>query len=187
MPTLQESPVFPTLATDRLALRALGPDDLDAYHALMQLPETTRFSNWPDSPGRDHMEGYIKRRIENFASGQGCSWAIDDRPSGRFIGCIRFNYFIKDWKCGEVGYELHPDFWNRGLMTEALRAIVACGHTVFGLHRIDAWTLPGNPASDHVLQKAGFRYEGTLRGRGWWKGSFHDFRIFGRIVGDPAR
>ena len=44
----------------------------------------------------------------------------------------------------------------------------------------------GNPASDRVLQKSGFRHEGTLRQRAWFKGAFHDFRMFGRIAGDPA-
>jgi [ribosomal protein S5]-alanine N-acetyltransferase len=81
---------------------------------------------------------------------------------------------------------LHPDYWGKGLMTEAVRAVVACGHETFRLNRIDAWTLPGNAASDRVLEKSGFQYEGTLRQKAWFKGAFHDFRIFGRIAGDAA-
>jgi [ribosomal protein S5]-alanine N-acetyltransferase len=72
------------------------------------------------------------------------------------------------------------------LATEALRAVVVCGHDRFRLNRIEAWTLPGNGASDRVLEKAGFRYEGTLRQRGWFKGAFHDFRMFGRVASDPV-
>jgi ribosomal-protein-alanine N-acetyltransferase len=66
------------------------------------------------------------------------------------------------------------------------RAAALGGHQVFGLNRIEAWTLRGNAASDRVLEKAGFRYEGTLRQRAWFKGAFHDFRMFGRVVGDPV-
>jgi len=84
-----------------------------------------------------------------------------------------------------IGYELDPAFWGRGFMTEAVRAVVACGHQQFKLNRIEAWTLPGNPASDRVLEKSGFRYEGTARQRAYFKGSFHDFRMFARIAGDP--
>jgi [ribosomal protein S5]-alanine N-acetyltransferase len=51
----------------------------------------------------------------------------------------------------------------------------------------EAWTLPGNDASDRVLVKAGFIYEDTLRQRAWFKGKYHDFRMFGRVAGDPLR
>ena len=51
-------------------------------------------------------------------------------------------------------------------------------------NRLEAWTLPGNGASDRVLEKAGFRYEGTLRQKSWLKGAFHDFRMFSRLAGD---
>jgi hypothetical protein len=64
-----------------------------------------------------------------------------------------------------IGYELHPELLGQGLMTEAVRAVVACGHETFRLNRIDAWTMPGNAASDRVLEKSGFQYEGTLRKR----------------------
>ena len=121
-----------------------------------------------------------------YASGKGCAWMIEDAVSRRLVGAIRFNHVDKKWRFGEIGYEAHPDFWGHGLMTEALRAVVACGHQVFRLNRIEAWTLPGNGASDRVLEKAGFKYEGTLRQRAWFKGEFHDFRMFGRLAGDPV-
>jgi hypothetical protein len=40
-------------------------------------------------------------------------------------------------------------------------------------------------ASDRVLVKAGFNYEGTLKQRAWFKGAFHDFRMFGRVAANP--
>ena len=85
-----------------------------------------------------------------------------------------------------LGYWIDAGQEGKGLMTEAVRAVVACGHEVFRLNRIDAWTLPGNAASDRVLEKAGFRHEGTLRQKAWFKGAFHDFRMFGRIAGDAT-
>lgn len=176
---------FPSLSTDRLNLRAATHDDAAAFRALLSIPEVTRFSNWPDAPTDEQGIQFVQKMVDQFSSGNGCAWIIEDRPSGAFVGAVRFNYFMKDWMCGGVGYELHPDFWGRGLMTEALRAIVIYGHQAFELNRIEAWTLPGNGASDRVLEKAGFRYEGTLRQRAWFKGAFHDFRIFGRIAGDP--
>ena len=176
---------FPILSTDRLTLRALTLDDAAAFRALLSIPEVTRHSNWPDSLTDEEMGLYIKRRLELFDAGSACAWVIEDRTSTKFVGAIRFNHINRDWRCGEVGYELHPSSWGKGIMTEALRAVVSCGHTLFQLNRVDAWTLPGNSASDRVLQKARFRHEGTLRQRAWFKGAFHDFRIFGRVAADP--
>jgi [ribosomal protein S5]-alanine N-acetyltransferase len=45
--------------------------------------------------------------------------------------------------------------------------------------------LAGNDACDRVLVKAGFIYEGTLKQKAWFKGAFHDFRMFGRVAADP--
>jgi len=177
---------FPTLTTSRLRLRAPDPDDTSALTAMLSFAEVTRFSNWPDAPRQAQVERSVRWMAKLHASGKGCAWIIEDAGARRLIGAIRFNHFDRQAKFGEVGYELHPEFWGRGLMTEALRAVVPCGHQVFWLNRIEAWTLPGNIASDRVLEKAGFTYEGTLRQRSWFKGTYHDFRMFGRLASDPV-
>ena len=175
---------FPSLATARLSLRAPTPKDAAAFHALISIPDVTRFSNWPDAPTKAQIERSMRWMSKIFASGKGCAWIIEDRRSKRLAGALRYNSIDKRWRCGEIGYELHPDFWGKGLMTEAVTAAVACGHETFGLNRIEAWTLPGNAASDRVLEKCGFRHEGTLRQKARFKGAFHDFRMFGRVAGD---
>jgi ribosomal-protein-alanine N-acetyltransferase len=176
---------FPQLSTDRLELRAVTFDDAAAFHAILSVPEVTRFSNWPDQPAAEEAVRFVRNMSSLFASGDGCAWIIEARESREMLGAIRFNYFNYDWKLAGVGYELHPSAWGSGVMTEALRAVVACGHGTFGMNRLEAWTLPGNGASDRVLEKAGFRFEGTLRQRAHFKGAFHDFRFFGRVATDP--
>jgi ribosomal-protein-alanine N-acetyltransferase len=177
---------FPKLTTDRLHLRPPTAKDAMPLRGLLSIPTVTRFSNWPDGPSQVQCERCARWMSKLHASGKGCAWLIEDRGSKTFIGAIRFNSFQKKWKYGEIGYELHPDFWGRGLMTEALRAVVACGHCTFKLNRIEAWTLPGNAASDRVLQKAGFQHKGTMRQKAWFKGAFHDLRMFGRLSGAPS-
>ena len=179
MPTTA-SRKFPVLSTKRLMLRAATPRDVSAFGALLSAPDMTRFSNWPNKISATQAERYIRWMAKMHGSGKGCAWIIE------ITGAIRFNSFEKKWRSGQIGYEMHPDYWGNGLMTEAVRAVVACGHETFRLNRIDAWTLPGNTASDRVLEKSGFRYEGTLRQKAWFKGAFHDFRMFGRIASDAA-
>jgi ribosomal-protein-alanine N-acetyltransferase len=132
----------------------------------MSVPEVTRYSNWPEAPTYDQANEWTRNPAELFPSGKGCAWVIAERSSGAFIGAVRFNYFYWESRVGGIGYEAHPDYWGRGLTTEALRAVFTYGHRAFALNQIEAWTLPGNDASDRVLEKAGFRFEGIFRQKG---------------------
>ena len=175
---------FPTLSTARLLLRAPAAEDVTAFHDILSSPDVTRFSNWPDAPAKAVAERAMRWMCRAYPSGKGCAWMIEDRDLKIVAGAIRYNWFVNKSKCGEIGYELHPDFWGKGLMTEAAAAVALCGHQFFKLNRIEAWTLPGNAGSDRVLEKAGFRYEGTLRQKARFKGAYHDFRMFGRLAND---
>ena len=174
---------FPELSTPRLRLRALTEADASAYRALLHLPEVTRFSNIAVAPDEEQALTTVRNMMKAWPAGTGCSWLIEEASA--FVGVIRFNYFVKPWRCGGIGYEAHPDFWGRGLMSEAVRAGVECGHGRFELNRIEAWTVPGNIGSDRVLEKAGFRLEGVQRQKAWFQDAFHDWRLFGRLAADP--
>lgn len=186
MPSTSESS-FPVLMSKRLTLRAPKAADAFAFRALLSIPEVTRFSNWPDAPTKAQGDRYTRWMQRLYPSGKGCAWIIEERARARPIGALRFNCFEMRWRYGEIGYELLPDVWGRGLMTEAVRLAVACGHETFKLNRIEAWTLPGNGASDRVLQKCGFVFEGVLLQKAYFKGGFHDFRMFARLANDPIR
>jgi ribosomal-protein-alanine N-acetyltransferase len=177
---------FPILLTKRLTLRAIAPADAVGFRTLMSVPDVTRYANWPENPTDDQADAWTRNLSDLFPTGNGCAWVIEERSSGAFVGAVHFNYFYRDWKLGGIGYEIHPDYWGRGLTTEALRAVVAHGHGFFALSRIEAWTLPGNAASDRVLEKAGFQFEGVFRQKGFFKGAFHDFRMFGRLASDAV-
>jgi len=176
---------FPDLKTERLELCAPDPSDASFYQSMLSMAEVTRFSDLPDKASKAQSERLVTWMSKLFGSSRGCAWIIEERSTGAPVGAVRINRIHRQWRWGEIGYESHPKFWGRGLMTEAVRAVVACGHGHFKLNRMEAWTLPGNDASDRVLVKAGFIYEGTLKQRAFFKGAYHDFRMFGRIPTDP--
>jgi RimJ/RimL family protein N-acetyltransferase len=66
----------------------------------------------------------------------------------------------------EVGWELDPSVWGRGLATEGGRAAVRYGFQVVGLERIVSATVPANVASRRVMEKCGLTFQGELFGRG---------------------
>lgn len=82
----------------------------------------------------------------------------------------------------ELWYLLDPDFWGAGYAAEAAGALVAGAFDHLSLHRIWASCLPENPASARVLEKLGFRREGThrknLRVHGEWRDS-HTYAMLG--------
>jgi RimJ/RimL family protein N-acetyltransferase len=77
-------------------------------------------------------------------------------------GCCFWNFSL-DFKCAEIGYELHHGYWNKGLMTEAVKAVLTFGFNEMGLHRIEANPLSTNEQTQRLLLKLGFKKEGALR------------------------
>jgi RimJ/RimL family protein N-acetyltransferase len=81
---------------------------------------------FPDAPSRAQSDRILNWMSKRFGGGKGCAWIIADREGGAPVGAIRINRIDRGWRWGEIGYESHPDFWDRGLMTEAVRAVVFC-------------------------------------------------------------
>jgi RimJ/RimL family protein N-acetyltransferase len=63
----------------------------------------------------------------------------------------------------EIGYWLGQDFWGRGIVTDAVRAVTRHAFDVHGLHRVFAVPFADNLASRRVLEKAGYTLEGIMR------------------------
>ncbi len=101
------------------------------------------------------------RMIRNRARRKGSrvkEFAID--IDGEAVGCVAI--FPTGHSAG-IGYWLGRAYWNKGIMTEAIREITRYGFNKLGLKRIQAGTFPQSRASQRVLQKNGFKLEGILR------------------------
>jgi RimJ/RimL family protein N-acetyltransferase len=91
------------------------------------------------------------------------------------------------FKCAEPGYELHPDFWQKGIMVEAVSAILQCGFGELGFNRVEACPFAVNVASQKLLLKVGFVHEGNLRQRCFINGQFEDQLYFGLLREEWAK
>jgi [ribosomal protein S5]-alanine N-acetyltransferase len=83
-----------------------------------------------------------------------------------------------------LGYDLAREYWRRGLMSEAVAAVLRLGFEQMGLHRVEATVMAGNTASAALLGRAGFRREGVMRERALKQGEFRDVWMFGLIRTD---
>lgn len=104
--------------------------------------------------------------------------------SDQIIGCIRINQIEKKTAIGSIGYELAEQFWNKGLMTEAVQAVADYCFLTLSLFRLEAWTHLENESSKNVLLKAGFQMEGVQRQKIVDGENRHDLCLFGKLAID---
>ncbi len=78
----------------------------------------------------------------------------------------------------ELGYWLAEPYWGKGIMTLAVRAMVEYAFGELALHRVHAEPFDNNPASAHVLEKAGFRLEGRMRASAYKDGRIVDQLLY---------
>ena len=146
--------------TQRLRLRPWRKEDLEDFHRYCKDPEVGPNAGWkPHESRRETLE-----ILRTLFIGQPGMFGIVWRASGRRIGEIGLTGDAKrEYPAARMlGYAIREEFWNRGIVTEATRAVVDYGFRQLGLALISAYCYPDNHASRRVLEKCGFHYEGTL-------------------------
>jgi ribosomal-protein-alanine N-acetyltransferase len=78
----------------------------------------------------------------------------------------------------EIGYVIGRKYWGEGLMTEAVKEVIRFGFERMNLNRIQATCFPENIGSYRVMEKAGMKFEGTLREQMFIKGRFQDLKLY---------
>ena len=175
---------LPTLETQRLILRPLRMSDAQDLFAYAQDPQVSRHVLWETHTSLSQSRRFLRAAIRQYRKGLPASYAITLKESGRMIGTIGFMWVNPDYLSAEVGYSLNRAYWNKGIMTEALRRVVAFGFDDLRLNRIEAQHETDNPASGKVMAHVGMRWEGTLRQRIKNKGRFVDVKLYAILRND---
>ena len=154
--------------TARLALAPWGEADLGPFRRILADPRVVRFITGGEPLGDQDVQDIHQRTLRLWDEHGYGPWSATEKVSGRWVGRIGLN-LLEDWPGPdrwEVGFELDPDFWGRGLAAEAGRAAVAFGFEHAGLQRIISVTVPENRASWRVMEKCGLVRQGELDWRG---------------------
>ena len=141
-------------------------------------PEVARHVLWTAHTSIHQTRNYIRYLLRQYKTGAPSSYVIALRDTGKVIGTIGYMWIKPEDRSGEVGYSLHRGYWNQGLMTEALEAILAFGFLKLNLNRIEAQHETANPASGRVMQHVHMQHEGTLRQRVYNKGRYVDVELY---------
>jgi len=168
---------LPPLETNRLILRRVLPTDAEAIFSYASRPEVTANLTWRTHRSLEDTYLFIQGLQCGYAEGTAADWGIVCKADGRFVGTIGMAHVSRIHGYGEVGYVLHPDYWGRGIVTEALGAIIDFSFA-HGLNRVEAVHAVENPASGRVMEKAGMQYEGILRQRYSIQGQYRDMKMY---------
>jgi [ribosomal protein S5]-alanine N-acetyltransferase len=165
---------FPTLETERFVLRQIKQDDSKEIFQYFSKDEVTKFYDLESFTNIEQAEELIHRWNQRFENNQGIRWGITLRSEGSVIGTCGFHGWAKNHCKIEIGYELTPEYWQQGFMTEVIPKIIEFGFNNLGLNRIEAFVEPENIGSRKVLEKVGFREEGILKEHFYWRNRFVD-------------
>lgn len=174
---------FPVLRTQRLLLREMTPADAPALFGMRSDPRVMEHIGRPRATTLQDAIDLLERNAADRAANTGITWAIQLHDEPTMIGSVGYYRLKLEHHMAEVGYMLNADHWGKGLMAEAVEAVVQCGFDHFLFHRIEAITDPRNTASRRLLEKCGFALEGHQKENFLWNGEFLDSTIYGRLRG----
>lgn len=170
--------------TQRLLLRPLQHGDAQALHTIFSDPVVMR--HWSTPPWTS-MEPAQRMIDADLAAGPDDDWlrlGVVTRDDDALVGtCTLFNH-VRGSRRAEIGYALAQRAWGRGLMHEALCALLDHGFGTLDLNRVEADIDPANAASARALQRLGFVQEGLLRQRWIVDGQVSDSGLWGLLRSD---
>ncbi len=153
------------IETDRLILRRYVIEDADAmYKNWASDSEVTKFLTWQPHSSVDVSRGIIENWLKEYSDEKYYQWAIVLKDNGNEpIGDISVVHMKEDISMVHIGYCLGRAWWRRGIMSEALKAVMDFMFDTVEVNRVESRHDPMNPNSGKVMQKCGMKYEGTLR------------------------
>ena len=176
--------VFPVIETERLVLRAVTEDDLPALFEVFSNPEVVRYWSAPALPDMRAAEELLASIVGGFRERTLLQWAVTRRGEDRLLGTCTLHRIDATHRRTELGYALGRAHWGRGIMREALPAVLRFAFHTLGLHRIEADVDPRNTASARALLALGFRLEGHLRERYFMADEVQDAHIYALLRTD---
>ncbi len=152
---------LPVVHLGRYLLRDVVREDYLDYFEIGKDEETCRHLNWgPFQRPKEALwcieEVFLKRPLSNLPVG----YAIIDKENGyKMIGMIDFHTYYEGIHTAEIGYILHREYWNQGIMTMCLKEMTKIGFEICKYDKILVGHTLGNQSSKQVILQCGYHYE----------------------------
>ena len=154
---------LPIVETKRMIIRPITINDAMDLYQIASDERVNRYLLYPLHKSVDETKSIIEKVFLNrMAHGIPSAYVLVDKNTNKMIGTCDFVQ-IRYNDIAEIGYSLNYDYWNQGFMSEALKKVIEVGFDYVGLRRIEIVHSVTNIASQRVIEKSGFIYEGTYR------------------------
>jgi len=137
--------------TDRLIIRRLNKNDIDAFHDMQSNPRVMRYIK--PFMNRDESELELARFMSYYEDGdiRFDIWAIDQKSSNTFVGIC--GMYENDQSETEIAYRLREVFWGKGIASEVTRGLIKYCFSHTNIDRLCAYVRSGNTGSIHILER----------------------------------
>ncbi|HEY0764683.1 MAG TPA: GNAT family N-acetyltransferase [Pyrinomonadaceae bacterium] len=176
-----DSKTLPVISTERVVLRWVSEHDIDSLYEVFSDPQVMRY--WSSAPFtiRDDAVKLQREIATGNETNTLIKWGLALRDSDRLIGTTTLFNLNLDNGRAELGYAMGRAHWGKGLMNEALQALVSHAFEAMQLRRLEADVDPRNDASIRTLERLGFQREGYLRERWHVNGEIQDALFYGLL------
>lgn len=176
------------LSTNRLVLKVLNsdaaPEVLDFYLRNRDIFEKYEPLLGDDFYTVEHHQKILEYEYKNTLSLSMIRyWVFEKNNPEKVIGTVSLRNIIRPiYASCTIGYKMDRDYMNRGYCTEAIKSILAEAEKSLGIHRVEAYILPTNAPSIHLVEKLGFEKEGLLRDKIMLEGIRKDHFLYSYIA-----
>jgi RimJ/RimL family protein N-acetyltransferase len=182
-PNEVQNPAY-RIETERLVLRCYQPSDVPmlAESVAESVEHLKPWMPWAHSEPElfEVKLDRIKRFRGEFDLGENFVYGIFNPEEDRLLGSTGFHTRIGDDQL-EIGYWIHKDYINQGLVTESTAALVKVAFEMIHIHRLEIHCDPANLASAAIPRKLGFTHEGTLRAKTRFLNHWSDSMVWGLL------
>ena len=150
--------------TNRLLIREIQGQDLAAVFELHSIPEVQQYNTYTLHKSIEDSKIVLEAWLAEQKNMERKEYIFTINLDQKFVGIIALSMASKKkLSLGTVWYLILPDYWGRGIATEALTGLLHFAFKTLKLHRIEAGAAVGNKASYRVLEKVGMKKEGQKR------------------------
>jgi ribosomal-protein-serine acetyltransferase len=178
----------PPLLGERVQLAPVDPaDGPDLWHAVeSSRVHLTRWLPWvPFNDSEQTSQRYAEACAEDWDEGRALRFCIRLRSNDDLVGVVGLDNCVHMHKNCDLGYWLCEAATGYGLMTEAARVCIRFAFEVVGIHRIRCAAATENGPSRRVIERLGFRREGTARSAEALNGHWVDHAVYSLLASDP--
>ena len=175
----------PTIELDGARLRPLRVADAAALYAYLRDPVVTELTSYPDM-SVPMVEAMIERSLCRWAAGELSKWGVALPHDDQLVGTCGFNEWSQPHRWAELAYDLAHAQWGKGLMRQAVAAVLQWTFRQDQVDRVHAFVRVDNRRSERLLERSGFVREGCLRSYRVCRGQPHDFYVYSLLRSDLA-